>query len=723
MKTFSGRTLALACAPLLSALAFFIFNATPVHAGTLDPTFDSDGRATVHIGQYCDPKKVFVLPDGKILVAGETAQAGYHFYAPSPMMARFNSDGTLDTTFGINGIVPGQFGNVRVEDVLLQPDGKIVFIGGANPLWNMGPADFAVVRYNSNGTLDNTFGVNGVVVTSIGGSRDSAYAGVLLPDGKILAIGGTLGTETSPGALDLVRYNSNGTLDSTFGDGGVIYHLHGPNGDAPNFTDLILLPNGNLLANGQLLSYYHPAQNFIARLNADGSFDNTFGSNGFVYSDRAKGLMTLKSDGTFIIANSFLNGNFTFELTRFKDDGSIDTNFGTNGVVQTRFRAVNSGVGNMDANVSQIALKSNGDIVAIGWGVETSYLSYLIAALYNSNGSLIAKTAISFPPLTEARGTTAAIQPDGKIVLAGMSEFPTGNDVAVARLTNITNNIRPYKKRYNFIGTMADNITVYRPGTGGDSSAWYNFSDQYISPQFGISGDIIAPSDYNDDGIADLAVFRPSNGTWYIANNFYNATYNFTAIQWGTSGDIPAPADYDGDGRADVAVFRPSTGFWYILNSQTNSATIVQWGISGDKPAVGDYDGDGKADVAVFRPGNGFWYILKSTDNQLLAIQFGVSTDIPVQGDYNGDYITDVAVFRPATGTWFTSTNPAINYGAVQFGVGTDIPVPGDFDGDNKTDLAVWRPATRTWYILRSSDGAVSGTQWGATTDTPVPGN
>jgi hypothetical protein len=242
-----------------------------------------------------------------------------------------------------------------------------------------------------------------------------------------------------------------------------------------------------------------------------------------------------------------------------------------------------------------------------------------------------------------------------------------------------------------------------------------NSANQNISGiGFGGGSDVLAPGDFDGDGKTDTAVFRSSEGNWYMLTKA-NA---FTSRQFGSSGDVPVPADYNGDGKTDIAVFRPSNGVWYIANSDSRGTfTFVQFGALGDKPVIGDYDGDGKADLAVWRPSNGVWYVLRSSDGNLFAAAFGVSTDQPAQGDFDGDGRTDLAVYRG--GVWYL-LQTTTGFSAISFGQSGDLPVTGDYDGDNKADVSVYRPSNGVWYMLQSRAG-FSAAQFGNSTDKPIP--
>jgi hypothetical protein len=271
-------------------------------------------------------------------------------------------------------------------------------------------------------------------------------------------------------------------------------------------------------------------------------------------------------------------------------------------------------------------------------------------------------------------------------------------------------------------------IAVFRPSSG----TWYilNIDGTTTEQMWGQSGDKPVQGDYDGDGKVDFAVFRPSNSTWYILRSSNGAV---DGPQFGQSMDEPVPGDYDGDGLTDLAVRRAST--WYVrLSSDPSGGSIItqQWGNDTDIAVPGDYDGDGKTDIATFRPSDATWTILKSSspaeEAETLTQQWGESGDLPQVGDFDGDNITDFATWRPSDTIWRILSSFDGMTVTRQFGLSTDKPAPGDYDGDSKTDITVVRPrgsetdARSTWYIQKSSDGVVLGAEWGVDGDVAVPG-
>jgi len=256
---------------------------------------------------------------------------------------------------------------------------------------------------------------------------------------------------------------------------------------------------------------------------------------------------------------------------------------------------------------------------------------------------------------------------------------------------------------------------------------WYSLSSElktFSAVQWGAANDKLVPADYDGDGLTDEAVYR--NGNWFIRKSRDGQLFSVkwggnSQVEGGFTYDEPVAGDFDGDGVYDIAVFRPADGTWYILKSASgfsqNYPLIFKWGKLGDIPVPADYDGDGTTDFAVFRYTETRWYILESRTKQLRTAQFGsIGVDLLVPNDYTGDGKADIAVYR--RGNWIFIRSEDDRVENQIFGEANDKPVPADYDNDGIIDFAVFRNGD--WFMLNSSDGAFSSIKFGQNGDVPL---
>jgi uncharacterized delta-60 repeat protein len=245
--------------------------------GSLDSSFSGDGMLTTDIGSTDIANAVAVQADGKILLAGYSRKQ-YSNYSGDPNFAllRYNGDGSLDSSFTGDGVLITDIGAYdEARSMALQPDGKIVLAGRKEN--SRGEADFALVRYNSDGSLDNSFSGDGMQTTAVGSYWSYGQSVKLQANGKIVLAGTSTNSRSSSGDIDfaLARYNSDGSLDNSFSGDGILTTAVGSSED--NGMSVALQPDGKILLAGW--SYTSSGTSFaLARYNSDGSLDRSFGS-------------------------------------------------------------------------------------------------------------------------------------------------------------------------------------------------------------------------------------------------------------------------------------------------------------------------------------------------------------------------------------------------------------------------------------------------------------
>jgi uncharacterized delta-60 repeat protein len=447
-------------------------------SGARDTGFGIDGMASAWISDYSNnPQKVLIQPDGKIVVAGFANIGGDDDFAA----ARFTSGGNLDPSFSGDGQVSIGFGGTDVcYDAALQADGKLVMVGGTEGL-TFHDEDFAVARLHIDGSLDRSFNNNGTLTTGFGDFYDRAYAVVIQPwDQRIVVVGqGSLSDDKGRAAR---YYSSDGSRDDSFdGDGkmnlaftatdavvttggkiafigidengyaraqrlnasGSMDTEWQGDGDVLVDTDISERPSLSLLADGRVLTVAPKGSDcWLRRYWADGEEDSG-GKQSAAFDDATFPAgsqeiiddIAVQADRKFVVAGYVRNAAFTesdFALARFHPDGRLDNTFGVNGRVAFSF-------GNDDF-AKALKIQPDGKIVVVGYTGTGNAMNFLIAR-FNTNGTLDPSFGFGgFNVMDFAggpdQGWALALQPDGKIVVAGTVYNGTRNVYGVCRFSS-----------------------------------------------------------------------------------------------------------------------------------------------------------------------------------------------------------------------------------------------------------------------------------------------
>jgi len=398
--------------------------------GELDTTFNPpNGFVTYDSGDDNWGDAVAIQSDGKIVVVGGSHNGTDY----DILVLRYNTDGSLDSDFGINGVATYDSANWDYGlAVAIQSDGKIVVAGRITVIGT--GDDILVLRYNVDGSLDSGFGTNGVVIYDIGYSN-LGDAVAIQSDGKIVVSGSSY--DGPDRDVLVLRYNTDGSLDSGFGTNGVATYDSG-NWDYGGLAVAIQSDGKIVVANRRNYSGIVNTDVQVLRYNTDGSLDNSFGTNGVATYDSGSNDLVwgvaLQSDGKIVVAGeSSVNWDTGYEdvlVLRYNPDGSLDNGFGTNGVVTYGFDQ-----GARDKSYA-VAIQPNGKIVVVGFsnpmvvGDSVTYLgSDVLVLRYNTVGSLDNSfgtngvVTYGYDQGSWDCGYAVAIQPDGGIVIVGETDI------------------------------------------------------------------------------------------------------------------------------------------------------------------------------------------------------------------------------------------------------------------------------------------------------------
>ncbi|MBI3468874.1 MAG: hypothetical protein HY000_38205, partial [Planctomycetes bacterium] len=497
--------------------------------------------------------------------------------------------GDLDTSFNIDGLVTTDFPGSSDEvanDIAFQSDGKMVVVGRTND-------DFAIARYNVDGSLDTSFSGDGLIATNIDGFADSAFGVAIQSDGKIVVAG------TSGADVAVARYNTNGSLDTTFGVGGVVTTDVLP-GSADQAFDVAIDNIGRIIVAGATNGDF-----MVARYEANGVLDTDFGVLGVALTDIASGSgdvvfrVAIQSNGRIVAAGQ---SNADFALARYLVNGDLDTSFSGDGRVITDFDGSVDGAFDM-------ALQSNGQLVAAGTSSGDVAL-----ARYNTDGSLDTSFDGDGLVLTNVPGTgfgdAVAIQSDGRIVAAGAAsaDFVVVRYLATGALD--TSFAGDGIVTTDFSGSVDEAFAVGIQADGRIVAAGSSATDIALARY--LAEDDIPPPEPTFDTIG---LYNPSNGSFLLRTENANGPADIV-FQFGGGATLAISGDWNGDQTDTVGSYSPDTGLFFLRNTNSTGGPDLQFqfgaGGQGYVPVAGDWNGDGIDTIGLYDPTSGFFFLRNS---------------------------------------------------------------------------------------------------------------
>ena len=610
---------------LLIAAAFIIIQNFSFAQGGLDNTFGTNGKVTTNITpSYSDyGNQVLVQKDGKIIVAGYA----YNGIAESQNfnMVRYNTDGSLDQTFGYGGKV---ITNISVwEDAkqlaAIRDDGKIFVVG-----YITASSQLAVARYNSNGFIDSAFGNAGILTKDFGTTSVQCKSILIQNDGKIV-VGGYFSAGINGFGFALIRFDSLGNLDSNFGSGGTSFS----NFDG-SITALAFQSDGKIVASGQIFG--NPDYG-VVRYKTNGTVDSSFGSNGVASTDFLNSFTATSikvRNGKILVAGTSFNGSDNdFALARFNSNGSKDLNFGSNGRVLTDF-------GNSNDNGNSMVIQKDGKIVVAGFSLFSTTSDYTIAR-YDSNGTLLDNSfgtnGMTKAGFDNAEGKSVALQPDGNggenIIMTGDTYLTaTGEDLATVKFTsngNLDNSFGADGKVTTDLGNAADiaNGAVLQDD-GKILLAGYTSGPSYTNvaiARYNTDGSLDTSFDNDGKVVSNLGVRTSANSIALLPGNKIVVVGNYRTSE--TNSDFLI-SEYDQNGSPDATFQNKGSLTLDISGAKDDFANSVAVQSNGKILVAGSTTGNGGSDFALVRLNTDGSLDMSFNSTGIVTADFGNSDDM-----------------------------------------------------------------------------------------------
>jgi uncharacterized delta-60 repeat protein len=597
-------------------------------------------------------------PDGMRVIAGSSERNGTRGFA----LARITADLTPDYFgFGTDGRVTHSmgFGFAEALAIAQAPDGKIVAAGYA--LASATDYDFAIARYTASGVLDPTFGSGGVVRTSLGTGQDVANAVAVQPDGRIVAAG----YKRTGNLFDfaVVRYNVNGTQDTSFGNLGVVLIPVGASNDIAR--SVAILPNGKILVAGESFNGASSNDMAVVRLNANGSIDGTFADAGVALVDFAGGAdsatsMVVQENGRIVLAgNAFADGpagtQRAFALARLTATGARDTAFGS-GFANNGRAAVD--ITALPDTAFAVAIQRDGKIVSVGtagsqWGV-TRHLGDPRALVTDMNGD--GRSDMLYRNFSDGRvyrmlmdgfaitsNAQAYVEPDLAWHIVGDGDF---NGDGITDLLWRHDDGRVYVMPFDAAGMPRAGAVIHRE----PNIAWK----------------IVATPDMDGDGKADIVWWNSNTGQVYVmlVNGLTLGAQGLMYTEPDLAWRIVAAGDFSGSGKSNQLLWRHATdGQVYLMTVSVVGSTFgytglviynepnLAWKIVG----AADFNGDHRTDILYRNDQTGDVFVMLMNGPVIESPGYvyaepNLAWKIVAQGDYNGDGRADILYRNDTTG-------------------------------------------------------------------------